>query len=175
MDEMSLAHNYALALFKLTEDPGVVSELTTLTKMFEDKVGICAFFGESVIDDTQRTEWVKKELATFLPETQSFIRLLDEKSRISLLRKITKAYESLFFDKNNMERIFITTATVVDESYLQKIVAVFEKKTNQKLTREHIVDPTIIGGVRIQIGSQLYDDTIRTKLQKVMRTYEKEV
>lgn len=175
MDEMSLAHNYALALFKLIEEPRVVSELTALTELFEDKFGICVFLGERTIDDTQRKEWIKRELAIFLPETQRFIRLLDEKNRIPLLRKITKAYESLFFEKNNMGRIFITTATNVDESYLQKIVAGFEKKTNQKLIKEHIVDPTIIGGVRIQLGSQLYDDTIRTKLQKVMRTYEKEV
>ncbi|GBU10867.1 hypothetical protein AwErysi_04830 [Erysipelotrichaceae bacterium] len=175
MDDMTVAHNYALALFRTIADSSVISELAVLSGIFEGKTGIANFYSESMIDDAQQLVWIEKELEHFLPEVKNFIRLLDEKGRIILLSKITKAYEEIYFEENNIERIYITTATEVGEAYLQKLVDIFEKRTKQKLMREHNIDRNIIGGVRIQIGSSLFDDTISTKLKRVMRTYEKEV
>lgn len=174
-ENTKVIHNYAQALFDLSKNPIIISQLEVVSQMFEKYHNIAAMCGKSTIDTDEREAWVKNNLQDFFPEVRRFVQLLDEKGRIDYLGKIACAYEALIFERNNIERIYITTATDVTEAYIDKIVTVFEKKLGKKLAKEHIVDPKIIGGVRVKIGSRLYDDTTYTQLQKVIRQMRKEV
>lgn len=175
MDEQKVAHNYALALFELSKNPTIISQLHMIAQMFERYHSIAQIIGVSAVDSTERRRWIAENLGDFLPEVIKFVQLLDEKGRIKILRKIAAEYEKSVLSQNNIERIYITTATPVKEEYLEKIVRYFEKHFSKQLIKEHKVDAKIIGGVKVRIGSMLYDDTIYTKLQKITKQMENEV
>lgn len=173
MDEKKLIRNYAVALYEMSTNPVIITQLRVIAEMFEKYHSIAAISGKSTIDDNERREWVKNHLTYFSPEVQKFIQLLDAKGRMNILIKIAKEYETLLYQKNGVERIFITTATPISEEYLIKISQQFEKKVGRTLAVEHIIDKNIIGGVKVKLGSQLYDDSIRTKLNKVTKQLKK--
>jgi len=175
MDEQKIAHNYALALFELSKNPTIISQLHMIAQMFERYHSIAQIIGVSTIDNTERRKWIAENLGDFLPEVIKFVQLLDEKGRIKILRKIATEYEKSVLEQNNIERIYITTATTVKDAYLEKIVRYFEKHFSKRLIKEHRIDPKIVGGVRVRIGSMLYDDTIYTKLQKIIKQMKNEV
>lgn len=175
MEDYKVVHNYAQALFQKSKNPMIILQLQKVSHMIQKAHSIASLLGEITLEPEQRATWVRENLRNFLPEVKRFIYLLDEKNRLGLLDKIAIAYETYMFAENNMERIYITTATDVDVAYLDKIVTVFEKKEGKKLTREHRIDPHIIGGVKVKIGSKLYDDTIQKKLKNSIRKIKKEV
>ena len=175
MEDKKIVHNYAVALYEVSTNPIIISQLRIISNMFNKYHSIAALAGKSTIDEDERDKWVESHLQDFLPEVRKFIHLLDTKGRLNLIAKIAKEYEDFVYQKNNVERIFITTATPVNEASLQKITTVFEKKVGHGLITEHIIDPSIIGGVKVKIGSKLYDDSIKSKLNKVTNQIKKEV
>ena len=175
MEDKKAIHNYALALYEISQNPLIITQLRIIGQMFDKYHSIASLVGKPTIEEEERKEWVKAHLSDFLPEIRDFIDLLDSRGRLSLVAKIVKEYEQFVYERHNIERIFITTATPVEESYLNRIARVFEKKMNRVLVIEHRVDPRIIGGVTVKIGSQLYDDSIRTKLNKITKEMKKEV
>jgi len=175
MDEKKIVHNYAMALYEISTNPILISQLRIIADIFSRYTSIASFVGKSTIDEDERVKWIKQNLADFLPEVRNFTELLDSKGRINLIAKIAKEYEALVYQKNNVERIFITTATPVKETTLNKVLKQFEKKVNHGLIMEHTVDPSIIGGIRVKIGSTQYDDSIERKLKKLVNEVKKEV
>jgi len=175
MDEKKIVHNYAMALYEISTNPILISQLRIISDIFSRYTSISALLGKSTIDDDERINWIKQNLADFLPEIRDFTKLLDSKGRINLIAKIAKEYEGLVYQKNNVERIFITTATPVKEATLIKVLKQFEKKVGHALIMEHSVDPSIIGGIKVKIGSTLYDDSIDRKLKKLANEIKKEV
>jgi len=175
MDEKKIVHNYAMALYEISTNPILISQLRIIADIFKRYTSIAAFLGKSTIDENERLKWIKQNLADFLPEIRDFTELLDAKGRMNLISKIAKEYEGLVYQKNNVERIFVTTATPVKASILDKVLKQFEKKVNHALVMEHTVDPTIIGGIKVKIGSTLYDDSIERKLKQLTNEIKKEV
>jgi len=175
VDEKKIVHNYAMALYEISKNPIVISQLRIISDIFSRYTSIAAFLGKSTVDEDERLKWIKQNLSDFLPEIRDFIDLLDRKGRMNLIAKIAKEYEAFVYQKNNVERIFVTTATPVKATTLDKVLKQFEKKVQHSLIMEHTVDPSIIGGIRVKIGSTLYDDSIRRKLRKLTNEIKKEV
>lgn len=168
MSKRELAVNYATSLFKLLDDPVAVSQLRVIASIFEGKEGIHDFFEEETITDSQREAWVEEELASFLPVIKKLIVLLDENKRVPLLEAIALQYENLIREKNTMERIYIKTATPASRESIEKIVIFFEEKMGIELRAVPTVDPAVIGGVSVHVAGKLYDDTIQSKLNKLL-------
>ena len=66
-----------------------------------------------------------------------------------------------------MESVTITTATKLSPASLKKIKATVEKKYGSSVTYHQVVDPSIIGGVSLLIGSMQLDGTLRHQLDQI--------
>ena len=65
-----------------------------------------------------------------------------------------------------MQTVIVTTASKLSESQLQQVRKLVEKRIG-KSTIEQVVDPTVIGGLKLTIGSQTFDATVEGKLEKL--------
>lgn len=105
-----------------------------------------------------------KDLST---EQQNFARLLAESERLPVLPEICELFAEL---KNNTEGIKeaeITSAFPIDASALANLVADLERKFQGKVRASVVVDPELIGGVRIAVGDQVIDASVRGKLAQM--------
>lgn len=60
----------------------------------------------------------------------------------------------------------VRSATVLDEKTRSSILAVLEKKTGKKIRLETEIDPSLLGGFVVQMGSELYDASLASRLKK---------
>ncbi len=98
----------------------------------------------------------------------SFLELLAEKGRLSLLPEIALDYEGLLLAQNNTLRATVESAFPLDGETLARIVETFRERTGaSELRAEARVVPELLGGVRVLIGSEIYDGTVRSGLDRL--------
>jgi F-type H+-transporting ATPase subunit delta len=99
--------------------------------------------------------------------TSRFLRLLTERGRMGLLDGIVEAYERIDDARSGIVRAQITSATELSSATLQRVTAALEARTGRKLDVRVDVDPELIGGLRAQVGSLVFDGSVRSELNRL--------
>ena len=81
--------------------------------------------------------------------------------------KILEDYKRLLRLEVEKRHARIESASELDESTRSKIVSILKKKYGSDLTTEFVVNPTLLGGVRIRVGSDVWDGSVRNRLQRL--------
>ena len=100
-------------------------------------------------------------------EANNFVKLLIDNRRVSLLPEIGAQFAVL---KNALEGAAdaqITSAFDISAEQVRDLVASLEKKFGRKLNPTVTVDPSLIGGVRVVVGDEVLDTSVRAKLQQM--------
>jgi F-type H+-transporting ATPase subunit delta len=61
----------------------------------------------------------------------------------------------------------IESATELPQPVQEKIVSNLKQKYGDDLTYEFVVDPELLGGIRVRVGSDVWDGTVRNRLQRL--------
>lgn len=97
-------------------------------------------------------------------EAQNLVRLLIENRRLSLLPEIRSIFEDLKRDSEGQVEAQITSAFPMEESQVQALVGDLEVRFKRRVRPQVNVDPELLGGVRISVGDEVIDGTVRGKL-----------
>ncbi len=98
-------------------------------------------------------------------EVSNFLALLVENGRLVLLPEIAQQFQALKNAAEGAADAHIASAFELSSAQLQELVATLEKKFERKLKPFVTIDPALIGGVRVAIGDQVLDTSVRAKLQ----------
>ena len=82
---------------------------------------------------------------------------------------ILKNYRRLLRVELEKRRARIETASEVDPAVKAEIVASLKKKYGDDLTTEFLVNPQVLGGMRIRAGSDVWDGTVRYRLERLQQ------
>ena len=82
---------------------------------------------------------------------------------------VLKNYRRLLRLEVEKRRARVETATELDSEAGSKLVANLKKKYSNDLTTEFIVNPQLLGGMRIQVGSDVWDGTVRSRLERLQQ------
>lgn len=100
-------------------------------------------------------------------EVKNFLVMLIENGRIELLPEIGAQFQQL---KNSLEGAAdaqITSAFDMTAEQVAALIQTLEKKFSRKLNPAVSVDPALIGGVRVVVGDEVLDTSVRAKLQQM--------
>ncbi|MDP2824692.1 MAG: F0F1 ATP synthase subunit delta [Sulfuritalea sp.] len=97
-------------------------------------------------------------------EQQNFVRVLAENERLIVLPEIAELFNQLKHGHEGVKDAEITSAFVLDEATLKALVADLERKFGCRIQASVKVDAELIGGVRIAVGDEVIDASVRGKL-----------
>ena len=100
-------------------------------------------------------------------EARNFITMLVENGRISLLPEIGTQFQALKNAQEGAADAEITSAFAMSDAQVTALVALLEKKFGRKLNPSVNVDNALIGGVRVTVGDEVLDTSVRAKLQQM--------
>ena len=80
---------------------------------------------------------------------------------------VLKNYRRLLRIEVEKRRARIETAGEVDRETSSSLVANLKKKYGNDLTTEFVVNPQLLGGMRIRVGSDVWDGTVRNRLERL--------
>jgi len=162
----SAARRYAEALLGLAPDERTVGEfrrsLEKLAPVF-DRVTVAGLRDPSV-PMKDRVEALASGLRGEPDVMRSLLVLLLETDRISLVPQIALAFGDLVDRREGIAKARITTAVALDEAARRELVQRLERESGRTLRATFAVDPTLIGGAKVQIGDHLIDSSVRARL-----------
>ena len=82
---------------------------------------------------------------------------------------VLKNYRRLLRIEVEKRRARIETASEVDRETSSRLVANLKKKYGGDLTSEFVVNPQLLGGMRIRVGSDVWDGTVRNRLERLQQ------
>ncbi len=167
----SAPRRYAEALLSLTPNERAVGELrASLEKLGPvfDRVTIAGLRDPSV-PMKQRADALTSALGGEPDVVRSLLILLLENDRIALVPQIALAFGDLVDRREGIAKARITTAVALDEGAQRELARRLERESGRKLRATFAVDPTLIGGAKVQIGDHLIDSSVRARLNALGR------
>ena len=98
------------------------------------------------------------------PTAKNFVQLLVDNHRLSLLPQIHEQFEALRNAHDGAADALIVSAFPLEGEQLNDLVASLERKFKCKLKPAVEVDPSLIGGVRVTVGDEVLDTSVRARL-----------
>ena len=95
----------------------------------------------------------------------NFIDILVDRDRLPILEEIIETYQKFLDERLGIVRARVTSAHSLDPSQQQDLAARLAKATGKLIRMDVSVDPSLIGGVIAQVGSTIYDGSVRQQLQ----------
>jgi F-type H+-transporting ATPase subunit delta len=166
----TVARPYAEALFRVAQSgdmaawSNVVSELAQLG----EHPDLRAFASNPNVTHAQLADTIAALVKSPLSaEAKNFIAMLIENGRLSLLPEIGAQFMVLKNAQEGAADADIQSAFEIAPAALAGLVASLEKKFGRKLNPTVTVDPSLIGGVRVVVGDEVLDTSVRAKLQQM--------
>lgn len=162
---------YARALFEAARDEGrleaVSADLAALAATLEDVPELQAFLRNPQIEPAGKAEVLEQISAGADELVSNFVRLVAEKGRGAELAEMNAELETLVARSQNRLAVELTTSYELSDAEAQSIVETIEKASGRKIEATRSVDPGLIGGMVLQIGSHRADGSVRGRLERL--------
>lgn len=168
--QASLAGRYAMALFELARDEKALEtvgeSLDGLKKALAESDDFRQVTASPLIsrEAALRTIAATAEAMGLDPITRNFLGVLAHNRRLSQLGAIIRAFNMLASQHRGETTAEVTSAHPLDQEQIDAIKQNLRARTGRDINVELNVDPDILGGLVVKIGSQMIDGSIRTKL-----------
>ena len=162
---------YSRALFEAALEEGrlekVASELAALAQAVEDVPQLRALLRNPQIDPQEKAELLD-ELTVGADElVRNFVRLIAEKGRAGELVAMNAELQALVAREQNRLAVELTTAHELSEEDARSIVETIERAAGRTVEATRSVDPGLIGGIVLQVGSFRADGSVRGRLERL--------
>ncbi len=176
MDSGSVARRYAKALFGLAVETGKVEawseSLATLAAVLQSTPELGALLADPLRSRDDRQALAERLGGTLALEREpaNLLRLLGDRNRLGQLGDVLRAFGELADAHLGRLRAKVTTAVPLDGETLASLARRLSELTRAQVLLERSVEPALLGGAVTQVGSLVYDGSVRTQLEDLRRS-----
>ena len=169
-ESVTIARPYADAAFRIAQETGAQGIWSARLQ----RLALIAQDGDmaSVMGNPRLSTEQVADLLISLSEDNdatlgSFIRTLAENRRLALLPEISRLFELAKSQEEGVKEAVVHSAFPIDDSQVAALLQQLEPRFGTRLTARVVIDPSLIGGVKIAVGDQVLDASVRGKLDSM--------
>ncbi len=169
----SLAGRYASALFELARDQRQIESVGKSLDALGQALLDSKDFDELVSSPLVSRDEAAKAFAALAPQlqldpiTSNFLGVLARNGRKGQLRSVIRAFRRLAAEQRGETTADVVTARPLNDDQLAQLRQQLRARAGRDVTIDATVDPNILGGIVVKLGSQQIDASIRTKLNRL--------
>lgn len=164
---------YASALYELADEQGaldaVAGDLANLQKMIDDSDDFRRFIKSPILSRADQSKGVTAitEKAQLSPVTKKFLGLVAQNRRLFALPGMIKGFREILADRRGQATAEVTSAAPLSDSQRMSLTDSLKKTVGRSVDVVSKVDPAILGGLIVRVGSRMVDSSLRSKLQRL--------
>ena len=169
----SLAGRYAAALFELADEAKqldvVAEDLRSLSRMIEESGDLARLIYSPVLarDEQGGALAAIMEKAGISALTQQFVGVVVANRRLFVLADMIRAYLAELAARRGEITAEVVSAKVLTEKQTQALIDGLKRAVGTAVSLESRIDPGLLGGLVVKLGSRMVDSSLRTKLQRL--------
>lgn len=101
------------------------------------------------------------------PKVSNLLSTVVDNGRLAALPEIAAQFNALVKSRSGTSDATIESAFPIDGAQLPQVVAALEKRFGRRLNASVVVDPALIGGIRVVVGDEVLDTSVRARLEKM--------
>lgn len=173
-DQISIARRYCQALIQAAEDakavPAVTKDMASFQKGFEGSDQLSEFAASPLYGREEQLNVMDGLLAKakYNKLTANFARLLAENGRLAILPAIFYVWNEMMAEREGILKARVETAQPLNPTQQKDIEATLTKAADGRSVQiTTSVNPDLIGGMTVKVGSLLIDDSVKRRLARL--------
>lgn len=165
----TIARPYAEALFKAAgaQAAALAAEVTALAAVASEPQ-LRQFADNPKTTAEQVQDIVLSVLGTPVSaQGRNFLRTVLDNGRLAALPEIAAQFQALVDARSGISQARIESAYPIDAAQLPEVVAALEKRFGRKLEASVVVRPELIGGIRVVVGDEVLDTSVKARLEQM--------
>ena len=168
-----VASRYGLALYSLALDQNKVIEwqedVKELSRIFKENMDFIMILGSSFLSLSERQEILEKTLVNVDKNIVALISVVMENNRTNALLDIFESFNSYCNEYRGVSEGLIYSTLKLEQSVINQIEAKISKIEHNRVELKNIIDPSLIGGVKIVIHDRIYDGSIKHQIEMMKK------
>ena len=165
---------YAESLFDLAKEENQVTQylddIKLVGEVLDSDPQIVQFFNHVLIENDKKIQLLDQSFKGNVDQyVLNFLKLLVQSRRNRYIDDIVKSYINLSNQYLGIEEGVIYTPYELTDQQIQDIEKAISQKEIKKVTLKVSIDPSLLGGIKVQIANRIYDGTIKNKVEMLKK------
>ncbi|WP_042195479.1 F0F1 ATP synthase subunit delta [Paenibacillus camerounensis] len=171
-----VAKRYAKALYSAAVEKGntleVEEQLKTLVTVLHSDEEVKRFILAPRISQSDKLKVLRTALQDKLSETViNTVELLVERGRTDMFADLLEAYIKIEGEALGIGDATVYSTYALSQEEQNQVAQEFSELTNRKIRVTNLVDPSLLGGLKVVIGDTLYDGSLSGKLERLEKSF----
>lgn len=147
--------------------PRVTEELKVFSRLVESDRNIRLLFISQIFSEEEKRRALDEVLSYMKAsgDTGKFLRLIISQKALPVLKETIKSVVLLYEEKLKKVTAEVTAPVALEEQYISRLKSALVSLTSREVDVESRVDPSLIGGFVVKVGSTVYDSSLKGQLQ----------
>jgi len=167
-ETVTIARPYAEAVFKLAQETGRFDAWSDTLQLLETVVrdpALAACIGDPNVSADNLLRLIEGVCGDRLdPAGKNLLQALQRNNRLTVIPEIRHTFEALRLENEGILEAEIHSAFPIEDSQVAGLIKKLESKYQRKVRAKVSVDAKLIGGIKIVVGDNVVDATVRGKL-----------
>ncbi|MBI4824849.1 MAG: ATP synthase F1 subunit delta [Nitrospirae bacterium] len=170
MNKSHIAKKFSKALINAVDIsiiPDLLKELNLFSTLMDSDRKIRLFIVSQIFTPEEKKSVLKNITShlKFSSQTEKFLNLLLAEGAISVIKEIIATSDSMYHEKVRKVTAEVSAPVALDEASIKRLKSALGSLTNKEVDIESSIDPSLIGGFIVKVGSTIYDSSIKGQLK----------
>ncbi len=167
-----LRKEYAKAIYEIAREENKIQDFLDLslaiTDAFTNEPKVQEYLSSPTISHIEKKEFINEIIDSNFNLYINWLSIIIDDKKSKYIKDYIDEFIKIYNNENNIVKGYVWTTELIDKELIKRIEEKISKKLNKKVMFENQIDKNLIGGIKLQVEDDIWDNSIKNKLIQVL-------